>query len=60
MTCMAMQDYRVPTLEEAQIISRNGIDPDSVAVVYRDETTIRMLCYTTRDTITLHQGDKKW
>lgn len=57
---MAMQDYRVPTQEEAQIISRNGIDPNKVAVTFRDETTIRMLRYDTRDSITIRQGDKRW
>ena len=57
---MAMQDYRVPTQEEARIISRNGIDPDAVAVTFRDENTIRMLRYDTRDNITITRGDKRW
>lgn len=57
---MAMQDYRAPTQEEARIISRNGIDPDAVAVTFRDENTIRMLRYDTRDNITIMRGDKQW
>ena len=57
---MAMSDYRVPDDAEIQILKRNGIDPDGVAVTYRDERTIRLLRYKTRDEITLKMGDKKW
>lgn len=57
---MAMSDYRVPDDAEIQILQRNGIDPDGVAVTYRDERTIRLLRYKTRDEITIKMGDKKW
>ena len=57
---MAMSDYRVPDDAEIQILKRNGIDPDGVAVTYRDERTIRLLRYKTRDEITIKMGDKKW
>lgn len=57
---MAMSDYRVPTKEEIEIIRRNGIDPDGVAVTGRDAKTIQLLRYSTRDEITIKQGDKKW
>lgn len=57
---MAMSDYRVPDDAEIQILQRNGIDPDGVAVIYRDERTIRLLRYKTRDEITIKMGDKKW
>lgn len=57
---MAMSDYRVPDDAEIQIMKRNGIDPDGVAVTYRDERTIRLLRYKTRDEITIKMGDKKW
>ena len=57
---MAMDKYRMPDKEEEEIIRRNGIDPDGVAVTYRDAKTIRLLRYKTRDEITIKQGDKKW
>lgn len=55
-----MDKYRIPTKEEIEIIRRNGIDPDGVAVTYRDARTIQLLMYKTRDQITIRQGDRKW
>ena len=49
---MAMTKYRVPTEEEKRIMRRNGIEPEGVAVIFRDEKT--------RDQITITQGEKKW
>ena len=57
---MAMNKYRMPNKEEEEIIRCNGIDPEGVAVTYRDAKTIRLLQYKTRDEITIKQGDKKW
>ena len=57
---MAMDKYRMPDKEEEEILRRNGIDPEGVAVTYRDAKTIRLLRYKTRDEITIKQGDKKW
>ncbi len=57
---MAMADYRVPEGKEIEILRRNGIDPESVAVTHRDERSITLLCYKTRDQISIRQGDKKW
>lgn len=55
-----MAKYTVPDEKEREIISRNGIDPDSVAVFLRTEDSIHLLVYKTRDTIAIHRGDKKW
>ena len=57
---MAMDKYRMPKEEEIEIIRRNGIDPEGVAVTYRDAKTIQLLRYKTRDEIIIKQGDKKW
>lgn len=51
---------RVPTQEELEIIRRNGIDTEGVAVSYRDEDTIHLLRFKTRDTIIIRRGDKQW
>ena len=52
--------YKPPTKEEKEILIRNGVDPEGVAVFFRDEDCIMLLRYKTRDTITIKQGDKKW
>lgn len=57
---MAMTKYRVPTEEEKRIMRRNGIEPDGVAVIFRDEKTIHVVRHKTRDQITITQGEKKW
>lgn len=45
---------------ELQIIRENGMDPNNYGVCYRDATCIRLLCYLTRDIITIDKGDRKW
>ena len=55
-----MSDYRMPDDEEIEILRRNGVDHEDVAVTYRDAKTISLLQYNTRDEITIKQGDKKW
>lgn len=57
---MAASKFRVPTAEEKEILRRNGIDPEGVAVVLRDEDSIRLIRHKTRDYITIHNGGKKW
>lgn len=52
--------YAVPDQKQREIISRNGIDPDSVAVFMAGKDFIRLLVYKTRDTITISMGDKQW
>ena len=52
---------RVPHEDEKQIMQENGInDVKSYGIMYRDADTIRLLCYATRDVITIHRGDRKW
>ena len=55
-----MDKFRMPTQEEIEIMRRNGVDPDGVAVTYRDANTIHLLRHKTRDEITIKRGDKKW
>lgn len=57
---MAMGKHRMPTKEEAEILRRNGIDPEGIVIIFRDEKTISLIRHKTRDEITLKQGDKKW
>lgn len=57
---MAMSKFPVPTEEEAEILRRNGIDPDRVTVMNRSEDTIWLKCYRTGDEITIRQGFKPW
>lgn len=55
-----MSHVNTPSVWEAQIIRENGIDPNCVGVTYRDADTIRLICYITRDYITINRGDRKW
>lgn len=56
-----MANNREPYEDERQIMHENGIKDDkSYGVMYRDADTIRLLCHATRDTITIHRGDRKW
>lgn len=48
------------TDKEEEILKANGLDPARFGVTYRDEDTIRLLCYATRDNITINRGDRKW
>ena len=57
---MAATKFRVPTPEEIEIIRRNGIDPEGLAVRCRSEHAIHLVRLNTRDEISLHQGDKPW
>ena len=55
-----MGKYRTPTEREVEILRRNGIDPENLAISHADDDCIRALCYKTRDEIVIHRGDKKW
>lgn len=57
---MAAAKFRVPTPEEIEIIRRNGIDPEGLAVRCRSEHAIHLVRLNTRDEISLRQGDKPW
>lgn len=55
-----MPSITVPTPQEERILRDNGMEPSHFGVLYRDADTIRLLCYTTRDNITINRGDRKW
>lgn len=55
-----MPKFVTPKPEQAEILRRNGIDPDSVAVDDWGDDWIRVLVYKTRDMITINMGDKAW
>ena len=57
---MAIAENRVPTDKEAEILRRNGIDSDAVAVKHSDKDTIRFKKLKTGDEIVIHRGDRKW
>lgn len=49
-----------PNQQEVQILRENGLDPDNYGVTYRSADAIQLLCYVTRDQITIYRGDRKW
>ena len=55
-----MAKVRVPTAEEEKILRENRMEPREYGVLNRDETSIRLLCYITRDVIEIHKGDRAW
>lgn len=48
------------TKNEEQILRENGMDPKHYGVMYRDAGRIRLLCYLTRDVVTIDKGDRPW
>jgi hypothetical protein len=55
-----MPKYKIPDDRESEILKRNGIAPESVAIVFSDDDSIRVLNYKTRDEIAIYRGDKQW
>ena len=57
-----MPNIRVPDEREKKIIRENGMDPKSYGVRTgtQDENVIRLLCYKTRDDVTIRKGDRPW
>ncbi|MGM9601080.1 MAG: hypothetical protein ACI3W5_05800 [Faecousia sp.] len=53
-------NHRIPTDRERWILKCNGLNPEEYAVVQGGEDWLHLLCYRTRDTIRIYQGDKKW
>lgn len=45
---------------EKQILRENGMDPKNYGVLYRDASCIRLLCFLTRDIVTIDKGDRPW
>lgn len=52
--------YKILTEQQKEVLRRNGIDPEGIAVMYADENRIRLLRHETRDEITIDRGDKPW
>lgn len=49
------------TAAEERIMEQIGIlNPREYGLLYRDESTIRLLHYLTRDVITINRGDRPW
>lgn len=55
-----MANSRVLDEREKEIVRENGMDPDRFGVLYRDDTTIWLLNFRTRDTVTIRKGDRPW
>lgn len=55
---MATTKFRVPTQEEKEFLQANGIDPGSVMVSHKSETSIILLNLRTNDDIAIHAGPK--
>ena len=57
-----MPNIRVPDEREKKIIRENGMDPKcyGVRAGTQDENVIRLLCYKTRDDVTVRKGDRPW
>ena len=55
-----MGKARVPDEQERKIMEENGLDPEKFCVTFRDETTIVLRNYKTRDELTIHKGDRAW
>lgn len=55
-----MPKFDIPDDGARKIMRENGLNPDAFCMVFRDETTIILRNYKTRDDVTIHQGDKLW
>lgn len=46
---------------EEKIMEQVGLMyPREYGLIFRDEDTIRLLHYLTRDVVTIHRGDRPW
>lgn len=55
-----MPKVTVPKELENHIIEENKMDPDHYGILFRDDDTIRLICYDTRDEVTIRRGDRPW
>lgn len=55
-----MSDFKTPDSRQARILRENQMDPEEYGVILSGETFLVLLCYATRCTIRIDQGDKKW
>ena len=54
-----MPKIDIPNEKERKILKENGLDPAKFCVTFRDETTIGLRNYKTRDDVTIRKGDRK-
>lgn len=45
---------------EVQILRENHLDPKEYGVIRRTADSIKLLCFDTRDIVTIDKGDRKW
>jgi len=55
-----MPKIDIPNEKERKILLENGLDPAKYCVTFRDETTIGLRNYKTRDDVTIRKGDRAW
>ena len=60
-----MPKFETPDERTRKLIMQNRIDPgpdnnNNFCIVFRDESTIVLRNFKTRDDITIHKGDRKW
>lgn len=55
-----MPKIDIPNEQERKIIRENGMNPAEFCVTFRDETTICLRNYKTRDDVTIRKGDRAW
>lgn len=55
-----MPEIKVPDEKVRKIMEENGLQPERYCVTFRDETTICLRNYKTRDDVTIRKGDRAW
>lgn len=45
---------------EKQILRENHLDPKEYGVIRRTADSLKLLCFDTRDIVTINKGDRKW
>lgn len=55
-----MSSFTVPDARQTKILRENHMDPQEYGVVLSGDDYIILLCYSTRCTIRIDRGDRKW
>lgn len=55
-----MPKIDTPNEKEKKILRENDLDPSKFCVTFRDEDTIVLRNYKTRDDVTIRKGDRPW
>ena len=55
-----MPKVRTASEQEERILRENRLEPGEYGVLHSDEDFIRLLCYKTRDDVTIRKGDRPW